>query len=255
MATASRSSITVRSNRSTLPSGCTCAQQPLRRPVHRQPADEHDPVGGRDRRAGHWRSGSPAASSRFHPTSRGQSNGPTRGRHHRRAPRAPRDRRAGGVVPATVTVVESLGHERHVICRLEDSTMIIVRQAADDDIRRKRVSASISPQPPSTFMSSTPSTERRLDAEAHECARQRVRTRPRSRDIPPAPTRSRRMRESGLALVMLAPAIVIFASSSSIHSSRTSSSRSIASHRSRTLPSTLCRASTRSGTCSGHESS
>jgi multiple sugar transport system ATP-binding protein len=34
-------------------------------------------------------------------------------------------------VPATVTVIESLGHERHVICRLEDSTMIIVRQAAD----------------------------------------------------------------------------------------------------------------------------
>ncbi len=36
-----------------------------------------------------------------------------------------------GAVPATVTVVESLGHERHVICRLEDSTMVIVRQAAD----------------------------------------------------------------------------------------------------------------------------
>jgi multiple sugar transport system ATP-binding protein len=36
-----------------------------------------------------------------------------------------------GVVPATVTVIESLGHERHVICRLEDSTLIIVREAAD----------------------------------------------------------------------------------------------------------------------------
>ena len=36
-----------------------------------------------------------------------------------------------GRVPATVTVIESLGHERHVVCRLEDSTMIIVRQAAD----------------------------------------------------------------------------------------------------------------------------
>jgi multiple sugar transport system ATP-binding protein len=33
-----------------------------------------------------------------------------------------------GPVPATVTVVESLGHERHVVCRLEDSTMVIVRQ-------------------------------------------------------------------------------------------------------------------------------
>jgi multiple sugar transport system ATP-binding protein len=36
-----------------------------------------------------------------------------------------------GVVPATVTVIESLGHERHVICRLEDSALIIVREAAD----------------------------------------------------------------------------------------------------------------------------
>jgi multiple sugar transport system ATP-binding protein len=36
-----------------------------------------------------------------------------------------------GIVPATVTVIESLGHERHVICRLEDSPMIIVRQAAE----------------------------------------------------------------------------------------------------------------------------
>jgi multiple sugar transport system ATP-binding protein len=36
-----------------------------------------------------------------------------------------------GRVPATVAVVESLGHERHVVCRLEDSTMIIVRQPAD----------------------------------------------------------------------------------------------------------------------------
>ncbi len=36
-----------------------------------------------------------------------------------------------GIVPATVTVIESLGHERHVICRLVDGQMIIVRQASD----------------------------------------------------------------------------------------------------------------------------
>ena len=36
-----------------------------------------------------------------------------------------------GAVPAFVSVVESLGHERHVICRLEDGTMVITRQAAD----------------------------------------------------------------------------------------------------------------------------
>jgi multiple sugar transport system ATP-binding protein len=37
----------------------------------------------------------------------------------------------GGPIKATVSVIESLGHERHVICRLEDSQLIIVRQAAN----------------------------------------------------------------------------------------------------------------------------
>jgi multiple sugar transport system ATP-binding protein len=33
-----------------------------------------------------------------------------------------------GPVPATVAVVESLGHERHVVCRLADDTLVIARQ-------------------------------------------------------------------------------------------------------------------------------
>ncbi|MGZ4690107.1 MAG: ABC transporter ATP-binding protein [Acidimicrobiia bacterium] len=37
-----------------------------------------------------------------------------------------------GVLPATVSVVESLGHERHVICRLEDGQMVIVRQQSSE---------------------------------------------------------------------------------------------------------------------------
>jgi multiple sugar transport system ATP-binding protein len=37
-----------------------------------------------------------------------------------------------GLLPATVSVVESLGHERHVVCRLEDGQMVIVRQPASD---------------------------------------------------------------------------------------------------------------------------
>ena len=37
----------------------------------------------------------------------------------------------GGPIKATVTVIESLGHERHVVCRLEDGQLIIVRQAAN----------------------------------------------------------------------------------------------------------------------------
>jgi multiple sugar transport system ATP-binding protein len=36
-----------------------------------------------------------------------------------------------GLLPAKVTVVESLGHERHVICRLDDGQMVIVRQTVD----------------------------------------------------------------------------------------------------------------------------
>ncbi len=34
-------------------------------------------------------------------------------------------------IDATVAVIESLGHERHVICRLADGTMVIVRQATE----------------------------------------------------------------------------------------------------------------------------
>jgi sn-glycerol 3-phosphate transport system ATP-binding protein len=38
---------------------------------------------------------------------------------------------AEGALEATVTVIEALGHERHVICHLADGQMVIVRQAAD----------------------------------------------------------------------------------------------------------------------------
>ena len=36
-----------------------------------------------------------------------------------------------GALPATVSVIESLGHERHVICRLADGQMVIVRQPSE----------------------------------------------------------------------------------------------------------------------------
>jgi multiple sugar transport system ATP-binding protein len=38
----------------------------------------------------------------------------------------------GPGLPATVTVVESLGHERHVVCRLDDDQLVIVRQDAHE---------------------------------------------------------------------------------------------------------------------------
>lgn len=37
-----------------------------------------------------------------------------------------------GPIEVTVSVVESLGHERHIFCRLADSQPLIVRQAASD---------------------------------------------------------------------------------------------------------------------------
>jgi multiple sugar transport system ATP-binding protein len=37
-----------------------------------------------------------------------------------------------GIVPATVTVVESLGHERNIACRLDDGTLIITRQDVEE---------------------------------------------------------------------------------------------------------------------------
>jgi multiple sugar transport system ATP-binding protein len=39
---------------------------------------------------------------------------------------------ASGLIAAKVTVVEALGHERHIICRLDDGQMIIVRQPSSD---------------------------------------------------------------------------------------------------------------------------
>jgi multiple sugar transport system ATP-binding protein len=44
---------------------------------------------------------------------------------------------ADGPVKAQVTVVEALGHERHIVCRLEDGQMIIVRQPSSDAAPRE----------------------------------------------------------------------------------------------------------------------
>ena len=47
----------------------------------------------------------------------------------------PEDLRFGGPgqgLPANVVAVESLGHERHVACRLVDGQLVIVRQAVQD---------------------------------------------------------------------------------------------------------------------------
>jgi ABC-type sugar transport system ATPase subunit len=41
---------------------------------------------------------------------------------------------AEGLIAAKVTVVEALGHERHIICRLDDGQMIIVRQPSSEAV-------------------------------------------------------------------------------------------------------------------------
>ena len=48
---------------------------------------------------------------------------------------------ADGFVPATVTVVESLGHERNIVCRLDDGTFVITRQ--DMDAARPAVGSTV----------------------------------------------------------------------------------------------------------------
>jgi ABC-type sugar transport system ATPase subunit len=40
----------------------------------------------------------------------------------------------GGTIEATVSLVESLGHERHLACRLADGSLVIVRQAGTEPV-------------------------------------------------------------------------------------------------------------------------
>lgn len=53
----------------------------------------------------------------------------------------------GGPVKATVSVVEALGHERHVMCRLEDGQLVIVRQpaSAPPPVEQREISFIVDP--------------------------------------------------------------------------------------------------------------
>jgi ABC-type sugar transport system ATPase subunit len=52
-----------------------------------------------------------------------------------------------GSIAATVSVVESLGHERHVICRLSDGQLMIVRQPSGGDSPVEGTSVQLRPDP------------------------------------------------------------------------------------------------------------
>jgi multiple sugar transport system ATP-binding protein len=54
----------------------------------------------------------------------------------------------GGPVTATVSVVEALGHERHVMCRLEDGQLVIVRQpvSAPTPVEERKIGMTVEPE-------------------------------------------------------------------------------------------------------------
>ena len=106
------------------------AGEPVRGPVHRQPADEHRRPARSSPTAAALASrveGEPRAAAARRTQRPSRPPGLDAGRASACGP-STSSSAAEGVLPATVTVVESLGHERHVICRLDGRQMVIVRQ-------------------------------------------------------------------------------------------------------------------------------
>jgi multiple sugar transport system ATP-binding protein len=73
------------------------------------------------------------------------------------------DDEAAGPLPATVAVVESLGHERHVICRLDDGQMVIVRIQSDEAVPGAGSTVRLSTEPGQLHVFDA-TTELRIDA-------------------------------------------------------------------------------------------
>jgi multiple sugar transport system ATP-binding protein len=69
---------------------------------------------------------------------------------------------AGGGLPATVAGVESLGHERHVICRLDDDQMVIVRIQSDEAVPTAGSAVRLAADPGQLHVFDA-ATERRID--------------------------------------------------------------------------------------------
>jgi len=68
-----------------------------------------------------------------------------------------------GPITAKVTVVESLGHERHVICRLDDGQMVIARIASDEHVPDEGEAVRLSAEPGQVHLFDA-ETEERIDA-------------------------------------------------------------------------------------------
>jgi multiple sugar transport system ATP-binding protein len=67
---------------------------------------------------------------------------------------------AAGPIPARVSVVESLGHERHVICRLDDGTLVIIRQDTATPVPKESDVVNLSADPAQLHVFDAASGER-----------------------------------------------------------------------------------------------
>ena len=136
------------------------AGEPLRRPLHRQPADEHDR--GHARHASTATGVSPASPAATCPLPDALAKAVQAGISTRWCWACGPSTSlldADGPVAVTVTAIESLGHERHVICRLADEQLLIVRQASSDAARPRKRPRCASPSSRTTCTSSIPTTE------------------------------------------------------------------------------------------------
>jgi multiple sugar transport system ATP-binding protein len=68
-----------------------------------------------------------------------------------------------GGIPATVSVVESLGHERNIACRLDDGTLVITRRDLDDPVPKPGATVRLAAGPQHLHVFDAQSGER-LDA-------------------------------------------------------------------------------------------
>jgi multiple sugar transport system ATP-binding protein len=68
-----------------------------------------------------------------------------------------------GSLPATVSIVEALGHERHVVCRLADGSLVIVRQAASGKPPALGQQVALAPAPGAAARVFDAATGKRID--------------------------------------------------------------------------------------------
>ena len=121
-----------------------------------------------------------------------------RARRDRRTTREPAVRSRGDGLAATVSVVESLGHERHIVCRLVDDQLVIVRQAA---ARRRAPRGRVGAprrRPVCTCSTSTPAIGSTHDRDGRRAGAGRNTAPPRrparAKRAPPAARRAARVR-------------------------------------------------------------